>query len=99
MILLLVAHDPDEDIRTEVRLSCSSIDPALTRWNKAAFFLTSRARRLPIAARQAQLEHPFVRLIHLLAHHPDFSGDANAVDEIKEMAKYVPSPPSFLPRD
>lgn len=39
--------------------------------------------------RQVDFEHPFVRLIHLLAHHPDFEGLADDVDEMKEMAKYV----------
>lgn len=41
------------------------------------------------AQRQVDFEHPFVRFIHLLAHHPDFEGQADDVQEMKEMAKYV----------
>lgn len=41
------------------------------------------------AIRQAQLEQPFLRLIHLLAHHPDFEGDDHDDDDIATMSKYV----------
>ncbi|GAA6010454.1 hypothetical protein JCM10207_001312 [Rhodosporidiobolus poonsookiae] len=53
--------------------------------------VVSHARKrkaLPDAERQQQWELPFVRLIHLLAHHPDFEGDDHDVEEIKTVAKY-----------
>lgn len=40
-----------------------------------------------VAARQASFEHPFVRLIHLVAHHVDFEGDATDEVELKSVAK------------
>lgn len=39
--------------------------------------------------RQRHLEQPFVRLVHLLAHHPDFDGDDHDDDDIATMSKYV----------
>lgn len=39
------------------------------------------------AARQASWEHPFVRLIHLLARHPDFRAEEHEVAEIVMMSK------------
>jgi hypothetical protein len=39
-----------------------------------------------LEVRSNQFEHPFVRLLHLLAHHPDFvQGDDE--EEIKLMSK------------
>ncbi|GAA5863133.1 hypothetical protein JCM3774_001432 [Rhodotorula dairenensis] len=53
-------------------------------------FARSR-RRLPDRDRQALWELPFVRLIHLLAHHPDldFDGDKVDPDIVKMGAKYI----------
>ncbi|KAI5477658.1 hypothetical protein MNV49_006044 [Pseudohyphozyma bogoriensis] len=72
MVLFLVAHDPEEELRTDV-----------------VAYIKSCRMRLPVAARQAQWEHPFVRLIHLLAHHPDFAGDDHEPDDIDPMSKYI----------
>lgn len=40
-----------------------------------------------LALRQSSWEHPFIRLIHLLAHHPDFSGNEEDEDDLKDMVK------------
>ena len=48
-----------------------------------------RMRTLPPLARQAQFEHPFVRLLHLLAHHPDHADGRVGVDELRQLARYV----------
>lgn len=58
-----------------------------------AVFAGARSRLTALlpctASRQEQLEHPFVRLVHLLAHHPDFVGDDHDADEIAAMSKYI----------
>ncbi|GAA5962654.1 hypothetical protein JCM21900_006757 [Sporobolomyces salmonicolor] len=48
-------------------------------------FVKARGRR---PDRQMAWELPFLRLVHLLAHHPDFEGQEHEADEIKLMAKY-----------
>ncbi|GAA5874265.1 hypothetical protein JCM1840_000617 [Sporobolomyces johnsonii] len=68
MILFLVAHEPEDDLRVQV-----------------VQFVKARGRR---PDRQTAWELPFLRLIHLLAHHPDFEGQEHDADEIKLMAKY-----------
>ncbi|GAA5984565.1 hypothetical protein JCM10908_003401 [Rhodotorula pacifica] len=73
MILFLIAHEPEEDLKEIVLL-----------------FARSR-RRLPDRDRQALWELPFVRLLHLLAHHPDLDFEAEAADPetVKMGAKYI----------
>ncbi|KAG0663219.1 hypothetical protein C6P46_002808 [Rhodotorula mucilaginosa] len=59
---------------------------------KEAVLVFARARRrLPDGERQILWELPFVRLIHLLAHHPDldFDGDDVDPDILKMGAKYL----------
>ncbi|GAA6036323.1 hypothetical protein JCM8097_001667 [Rhodosporidiobolus ruineniae] len=50
-------------------------------------------KRLDGKDRQKNWEAPFVRLVHMLAHHPDFEGaGANGepdVEELKSIAKYL----------
>ncbi|GAA5902726.1 hypothetical protein JCM6882_004051 [Rhodosporidiobolus microsporus] len=46
-------------------------------------------QRLPDEDRQQLWETPFLRLVHMLAHHPDFEGDEHDADELKGMAKYL----------
>ncbi|BGP19464.1 hypothetical protein JCM10213_006284 [Rhodosporidiobolus nylandii] len=70
MILFLVAHEPEADLKDVV-----------------VNFARSR-RRLSDDERQALWETPFLRLIHMLAHHPDFEGEEHEPEEIKTVAKY-----------
>ncbi|KAK4057405.1 Sister chromatid cohesion protein pds5 [Microbotryomycetes sp. JL221] len=72
MVLFLVAHDPEEEIKL-----------AVTR------YIRSKASRSSELDRQRLLEHPLVRLIHLLAHHPDFEGQEHDSEEIATMSKYI----------
>ncbi|GAA5824892.1 hypothetical protein JCM11251_005384 [Rhodosporidiobolus azoricus] len=46
-------------------------------------------QRLPDKDRQQLWELPFLRLVHMLAHHPDFEGDEHEAEELKGMAKYL----------
>ncbi|KAK4052801.1 Sister chromatid cohesion protein pds5 [Microbotryomycetes sp. JL201] len=72
MVLFLVAHDPESEIKLAVQN-----------------YIRLTAASLPETDRQAVYEHPFVRLIHLLAHHPDFEGDEHDKEEISSMSKYI----------
>ncbi|GAA6049962.1 hypothetical protein JCM3770_007070 [Rhodotorula araucariae] len=72
MVLFLVAHEPEEDLKESVLA-----------------FAKGR-KRLPDTQRQQQWELPFLRLLHLLAHHPDFEGaDTTDVEILKVIAKYI----------
>ncbi|BGP42871.1 Sister chromatid cohesion protein pds5 [Rhodotorula kratochvilovae] len=72
MVLFLVAHEPEEELKAHVLA-----------------FAKSR-RRMPDTQRQQQWELPFLRLLHLLAHHPDFDGaDTSDVEILKSIAKYI----------
>ncbi|KAG8890975.1 hypothetical protein FRB98_002995 [Tulasnella sp. 332] len=70
VIPFLTAHDPEKEIREKV-----------ARW-----YITSFARRGPPEIRVSNFEMIFVRLLHLLAHHPDFSADAEG---LADMSKYI----------
>lgn len=69
--LFYVAHDPEQEVRSDVKL-----------------FVSLRFQRLPVEHRTAQYELIFGRLIHMLAHHPDFERQDDAY-EIPTMAKCV----------
>ncbi|BGP34804.1 Sister chromatid cohesion protein pds5 [Rhodotorula toruloides] len=59
---------------------------------KESILTYARSRkRLPDQERQALWEQPFLRLIHLLAHHPDLDPDVEHVEaeSIKFMARYL----------
>ncbi|BGP10818.1 Sister chromatid cohesion protein pds5 [Rhodotorula toruloides] len=59
---------------------------------KESILTYARSRkRLPDQERQALWEQPFLRLIHLLAHHPDLDPDVDHVEpeSIKFMARYL----------
>ncbi|GAA5863155.1 hypothetical protein JCM8547_002814 [Rhodosporidiobolus lusitaniae] len=71
MVVFLVAHEPDEDLKNAV----------------VAF--AAHRRKLPEKERQQQWEAPFLRLLHMLAHHPDFEGSEAGLDELNSMAKYI----------
>ncbi|KAM0752186.1 ARM repeat-containing protein [Meredithblackwellia eburnea MCA 4105] len=62
-------------------------EPEIIDLTKA--FVRGQLAMLTPVKRQAIWEHGFLRLAHLLAHHPDFSGDAENEEEIKQMAKYI----------
>ncbi|GAA5836905.1 hypothetical protein JCM9279_007697 [Rhodotorula babjevae] len=53
-------------------------------------FARGRRQRLPDTVRQELWEYPFLRLAHLLAHHPDFEGvDTSDAVVLKSIAKYL----------
>ncbi|KAI6134781.1 armadillo-type protein [Pisolithus croceorrhizus] len=62
------------------------LDPEDDIRNRATAYVSLANRTLPPAARVEYLEMIFIRLLHLLAHHPDFS---IAHENLQDMAKYV----------
>ncbi|GAA5907023.1 hypothetical protein JCM8208_004491 [Rhodotorula glutinis] len=73
MVLFLVAHEPEDELKDTVLK-----------------FARSRRQRLPDTVRQDLWEYPFLRLAHLLAHHPDFEGvDTSDAEVLKSIAKYL----------
>ncbi|KAH7882429.1 armadillo-type protein [Phlebopus sp. FC_14] len=61
-------------------------DPEADVRSRATAYISFLCRSLTPAARVDQLETIFIRLLHLLAHHPDFSTDH---ENMQEMAKYI----------
>lgn len=59
-------------------------DPEDEVKNLAASYVTSAKRKLPTQARVESLDLVFIRLLHLLAHHPDFSTQH---DDLLDIAK------------
>ncbi|ORX94611.1 ARM repeat-containing protein [Basidiobolus meristosporus CBS 931.73] len=69
-ILFLVAHDPEKEIRTMVK----------------GFFYRQTSSRAIRENNPSLFEVISARLIHLLAHHPDFSKELN---DLKLFVKYI----------
>ncbi|KAI0698060.1 armadillo-type protein [Cerioporus squamosus] len=61
-------------------------DPEHDVKNKAQAYVRYAVKALPKALRLETFEHNFIRLLHLLAHHPDFKIDA---ESIPDMAGYI----------
>ncbi|KIJ04367.1 hypothetical protein PAXINDRAFT_22347 [Paxillus involutus ATCC 200175] len=61
-------------------------DPEAGVRTRATAYISFVSKSLTPAARVDQLEIIFIRLLHLLAHHPDF---ATAHENMQEMAKYI----------
>ncbi|KAF8434558.1 cohesin-associated protein Pds5 [Boletus edulis BED1] len=61
-------------------------DPEADVRDRAIAYISFISKSIPPAARVDQLELIFIRLLHLLAHHPDFS---TTHENIQEMAKYI----------
>ncbi|KIK94536.1 hypothetical protein PAXRUDRAFT_827895 [Paxillus rubicundulus Ve08.2h10] len=61
-------------------------DPEAGVRTRATAYISFVLKSLTPAARVDQLEIIFIRLLHLLAHHPDF---ATAQENMQEMAKYI----------
>lgn len=69
-ILLLIAFEPEQELKLQVKQFFGRVVPQLRKQNIPSF--------LP--------EFLLARLIHLLAHHPDFSSD---LADVKLCAKYI----------
>ncbi|KAK7046668.1 sister chromatid cohesion protein pds5 [Favolaschia claudopus] len=61
-------------------------DPETEIKSYAKSYVQGVMRRGPTAKRIEQLEMMFIRLLHLLAHHPDFS---STQEEMLDIAKYI----------
>ncbi|KAJ4463966.1 armadillo-type protein [Lentinula edodes] len=61
-------------------------DPEEDIKQKAAAAASGLFKKLPSDLRTENLEFVFIRLLHLLAHHPDF---ATSQSELQDIAKYV----------
>ncbi|KAI0336697.1 hypothetical protein GY45DRAFT_1315302 [Cubamyces sp. BRFM 1775] len=61
-------------------------DPEEDVKSKAQAYVTYALRAMPKAARLARFESTFIRLLHLLAHHPDFKIEHEYLPDI---AKYI----------
>ncbi|KAI8986667.1 armadillo-type protein [Trametes punicea] len=61
-------------------------DPEEDVKSKAKAYVTFALRAVPKAVRLARFEYAFIRLLHLLAHHPDFKIEHEYLPDI---AKYI----------
>ncbi|KAJ7755342.1 armadillo-type protein [Mycena maculata] len=61
-------------------------DPEADVKTMAMSYVNGAMRKLPPAKRVLHLEMIFIRLLHFLAHHPDF---ATSRDELLDTAKYI----------
>lgn len=61
-------------------------DPENEVKNMAAAYIRSAIQKMPQAVRVEHLEMTFIRLLHALAHHPDFN---TTHDDLLDIAKYV----------
>ncbi|SRR6266550_475521 len=111
VILFLTIHDPEEEVKTKVRL-------LLWKWHVSNWVIRLRrmcrlpSRSCPLVCRHLflvipmlstflllaikiqHLEMTFIRLLHLLAHHPDFS---TSPEDMMDIAKFVWSVSSVSP--
>ncbi|KAF8156995.1 armadillo-type protein [Crassisporium funariophilum] len=62
------------------------LDPEADSKNTASSYINNLKSRMSPALRVEHLEMIFIRLLHLLAHHPDFATDK---DEVLDMATYI----------
>ncbi|KAG8706723.1 hypothetical protein FRC08_000895 [Ceratobasidium sp. 394] len=61
-------------------------DPEKEIRDRARNWVTVQMKRLPVEARVQYFDMLFIRLLHLLAHHPDFSETGEG---LQDMAKYI----------
>lgn len=73
------------DPRFNAVLFLTAHDPERDIRDKARIYVQVISHRSP-EIKSSNFELVFVRLLHLLAHHPDFSNDAEG---LKDMAKYI----------
>ena len=100
IVLFLTAHDPEKENRDRVSImkvnwsNCADTHPGkilhypLLSARSSRFVVSmcppALSDPLPTEVRASNFEMIFIRLLHLLAHHPDFSADA---DGLRDMAK------------
>jgi len=68
-------------------LFLTAVDPDSSTRDKARQYVGYAMKRLSQEMRIANMEMIFIRLLHLLAHHPDF--DLEDLDGLKEFTKYL----------
>lgn len=84
IIPFLTVHDPEADVRSRATAYISLLNRTISP-GKAIYVSLKNIHALPLtAARVEHLEVIFIRLLHLLAHHPDFS---TAHENTQDMAK------------
>ncbi|GJJ10554.1 hypothetical protein Clacol_004781 [Clathrus columnatus] len=74
------------DVRFSIAVFLTAHDPEKEVKDRARAYVTLAANRQPIEQRLALFELNFLRLIYVLAHHPDFSVE---MQNLKETAKYI----------
>ncbi|KAG8906739.1 hypothetical protein FRB99_006230 [Tulasnella sp. 403] len=74
------------DARFNIIPFLTAHDPEKEIRDKARSYITHFSQRGPPDVKTSNFELIFIRLLHMLAHHPDFSTD---VDGIRDMAKYI----------
>ncbi|PFH47385.1 hypothetical protein AMATHDRAFT_152196 [Amanita thiersii Skay4041] len=72
VIPFLTIHDPETDVKM--------------MFVQAASYIQTALKKLPAGLRVEHLEMMFIRLLHLLAHHPDFSPTP---EDLMDIARYV----------
>jgi len=72
--------------RYNVILFLTIHDPEEDVKTKASSYVQAAIKKLPAAFKMQHLELTFIRLLHLLAHHPDFS---TSPEDMMDIAKYI----------
>ncbi|KAF8726601.1 hypothetical protein AX14_007667 [Amanita brunnescens Koide BX004] len=72
--------------RYNVILFLTIHDPEEDVKTKASSYVQAAMKKLPAAFKIQHLEMTFIRLLHLLAHHPDFS---TSPEDMMDIAKYI----------
>ncbi|CBQ68347.1 related to PDS5-precocious dissociation of sister chromatids [Sporisorium reilianum SRZ2] len=65
----------------------AAYDPEDENRNMVLRYCQAAARSLPAEQRLRQLDMSFVRLLHVLAHHPDFSRETP--DDVRQFVRYL----------
>ncbi|KAJ6631101.1 armadillo-type protein [Mycena sp. CBHHK59/15] len=84
--LITLSHPPRVPPRYNVIPFLTVHDPEVDVKALAMSYINGVLRRLPPAKRVQHMEIIFIRLLHLLAHHPDF---ATSHEELIDIAAYI----------
>ena len=86
IIPFLTAHDPMDELRNKARSFVMLQTRRLGPGARLSIFNERPVADYGVDARLALWEMPFIRLLHALAHHPDFGLDE---EKVVDMAKSV----------
>lgn len=85
MIPFLTVHDPEEEVKVAVRPRTNTQYTVTHPVYQAAAYITYAIRSLPATVKTEYFEVLFVRLLHTLAHHPDYSLEETELPDIARL--------------